>query len=99
MTVELVDVSRIDRVGGLSRWYIFRMPPLFWANATLLDATTRHAATAAARDKGRMRVSFPIAPHVVRTGAAASLRPHSTLPVPVRQAQIRSAPQTGEPQE
>ena len=52
-TVELVDDSRIDRVGGLSRWYILMMPPLFWATAMPLDPT-RHAATAAAINMERM---------------------------------------------
>src|SRR5260221_3457036 len=31
--VEFVAVSWIDSVGGLSRWYIFRIPPLFCASA------------------------------------------------------------------
>src|SRR4051812_21150550 len=69
MTVELVDDSWIDSVGGLSRCCILRMPPLFWANAMPL-AHTSDAARAPANTTERIRVSFPgrsalfCAPHV-----------------------------------
>jgi hypothetical protein len=58
MTVELVDDSWIDSVGGLSRWYILRTPPLFWADADPLDSQ-RDAARAPHNNIGRMNISFP----------------------------------------
>src|SRR5690349_10727367 len=91
MTVELVDDSWIDSVGGLSRWYILRTPPLFWADATPLPQA-RDAATTPANTTERIRVSFPVR---AACRAAASLRRHSTLPLCRRQAQIAFASQTG----
>src|ERR1700761_6218870 len=52
-TVELVASSWIEALGGLSRWYILRMPPGFCAKAAEHDRT-RDAATAPARTIDRI---------------------------------------------
>src|SRR5712671_3685815 len=62
-TVELVASSWIEALGGLSRWYIFSTPPLFWASATPLEHI-RAAARPPSKTIGRIVVPFPVAPRV-----------------------------------
>src|SRR5260370_1203789 len=70
MTVELVASSWIDVLGGLSRWYILRTPPLFWANATPLEHIK---AAATPPSKTIRRISYSL-PWRATCRAAASLK-------------------------
>ena len=96
MVQERIADSWIDKVGGLSRWYIFRMPPLFWANATLLVQIRAAASVLAAAPILTMdRIVFlPIAPTCLPKTCVFPSKPrrrpkYCTLPTRSRQAQIR----------
>src|SRR5579862_753446 len=51
MLVEYVASSWIEALAGLSRWYIFRMPPCFCAKAAPAKENVHHSASNAAPDR------------------------------------------------